>query len=62
MEIPDFFTCLLKNLYADQEATVRTLHRITDCFKIGKGNDKAGYCHSAYLTYMKNKSCEMLAG
>ena len=34
---PDHLTCLLRNLYADQEATVRTGHGITDCFQIGKG-------------------------
>ena len=37
MGIPDHPTCLLRNLYADHEATVRTLHRTTDRFKIGKG-------------------------
>ena len=37
MGIPDHFTCLLKNLYADQEGTVRTGHRTMDWFKIGKG-------------------------
>ena len=37
MGIPDHFTCLLRNLYAGQEATVRTGHRITNWFKIGKG-------------------------
>ena len=37
MEIPDHFTCLLRNLYAGQEATIRTLHGTTDWFKIGKG-------------------------
>ena len=37
MEIPDHLTCLLRNLYAGQEATVRTRHRTTDCFQIGKG-------------------------
>ena len=37
MGIPDHLTCLLRNLYADQEATVRTGHRTTDWFKIGKG-------------------------
>ena len=37
MGIPDHLTCLLRNLYADQEATVRTEHRTTDWFKIGKG-------------------------
>ena len=35
--IPDHFTCLLRNLYAGQEATVRTRHETTDWFKIGKG-------------------------
>ena len=35
--IPDHLTCLLRNLYADQEATVRTDHGTTDRFKIGKG-------------------------
>ena len=35
--IPDYLTCLLRNLYADQEATVRTLNGTTDWFKIGKG-------------------------
>ena len=35
--IPDHLTCLLRNLYAGQEATVRTGHRITDWFQIGKG-------------------------
>ena len=35
--IPDHLTCLLKNLYADQEATVRTGHGKTDWFQIGKG-------------------------
>ena len=35
--IPDHFTCLLRNLYAGQEATVRTGHETTDWFKIGKG-------------------------
>ena len=34
--IPDYLTCLLRNLYADQEATVRTLHGTMDWFKIGK--------------------------
>ena len=35
--IPDHFTCLLRNLYAGQEATVRIRHETTDWFKIGKG-------------------------
>ena len=37
MGIPDYLTCLLRNLYADQEATVRTGHGTTDWFQIGKG-------------------------
>ena len=36
-EIPDHLTCLLRNLYAGQEATVRTRHGTTDWFKIGRG-------------------------
>ena len=37
MAIPDHLTCLLRNLFADQEATVRTGHGTTDWFQIGKG-------------------------
>ena len=37
MEIPDHLTCLLRNLHAGQEATVRTGHGTTDWFQIGKG-------------------------
>ena len=37
MGIPDYLICLLRNLYAGQEATVRTRHGTTDWFKIGKG-------------------------
>ena len=37
MGIPDHLTCVLKNLYAGQEATVRTGHGTTDWFQIGKG-------------------------
>ena len=37
MGIPDHLTCLLRNLYASQEAAVRTGHGTTDCFRIGKG-------------------------
>ena len=37
MGIPDLLTCLLRNLYAGQEATVRTGHGTTDWFQIGKG-------------------------
>ena len=41
MGIPDHLTCLLRNLYAGQEATVRTAHRTTDWFQIGKGVHQA---------------------
>ena len=37
MGLPNHLTCLLQNLYADQEATVRTGHGTTDWFQIGKG-------------------------
>ena len=37
IKIPDHLTCLLRNLYAGQEATVRTGHGTTDWFQIGKG-------------------------
>ena len=37
MGVPDHLTCLLRNLYAGQEATVRTGHGTTDLFQIGKG-------------------------
>ena len=40
MRIPDHLTCLLRNLYAGQEATVRTGHGTTDWFQIGKGVGK----------------------
>ena len=60
MGIPDHLTCLLRNLYAGQEATVRTGHGTIDCFQIGKEYVKAVYCHLAYLTYMQSTSCEML--
>ena len=52
MGIPDHLTCLLRNLYGGQEATVRTGHGTTDWFQIGKEYIKAVYCHPAYLTSM----------
>ena len=52
MGIPDHLTCLFRNLSAGQEATVRTGHRTTGWFQIGKGVFKAVYCHPAYLTDM----------
>ena len=46
--IPEHLTCLLRNLYAGQEATVRTRHRTADWFQIGKGV-RQGYILSPYL-------------
>ena len=60
MGIPDHLTCLLRNLYAGQEATIRTGHGTTDWFQIGKEYIKALYRHLAYLTYMQSTSFEML--
>ena len=56
MGIPDHLTCLLRNVDACQEATVRTGHGTTDWFQIGKGVHQAVYCHPAYLTSMQNTS------
>ena len=60
MGIPDHLTCLLRNLYAGQEATVTTGHG-TDWFQIGKGVRQGStgiciYCHPAYLTSMQSTS------
>ena len=60
MGIPDHLTCLLRNLYAGQEATVRTGHGKQTGSKLGKEYINAIYCHSAYLIYMQSTSCEML--
>ena len=54
--IPDHLTCLLRNLYASQKATVRTGHGTTDWFQIGKEYIKVVYCHPAYLTSMQSTS------
>ena len=51
MGISNHLTCLLRNLYAGQEATVRTGHGTTDWFQIGK-EVNAIYGHPAYLTYI----------
>ena len=65
MGIPDHLTCLLRNVYAGQEATVRTGHGLVQfqsiCqqwtgSKLGKEYVKAVYCHPAYLTYMQSTS------
>ena len=51
MGMSDHLTCLLRNLYAGQEATVRTGHGTTDWFQLGKG-----VRHPAHLTYMRSTS------
>ena len=53
MGLSDHLISLLRNLYAGQEATVRTLHETTDWFKIRNGVHKTVY---AYLTYMQSTS------
>ena len=59
MGIPEHLTCLLKNLHADQEATVRAGRGTADGLKKGKEYDRAVYCHPAYLTSVQSMSCEM---
>ena len=58
--MPDHLTCLLRNLYAGQEATVRTGYGTADWFQIEKECIKAVYCHPAYLIYMQITSWETL--
>ena len=55
MGIPGHLTCLLRNLYAGQEATVRTGLGQWTASKVRKYN-KAVHCHPAYLTYMQSAS------
>ena len=56
MEIPEHLTYLLRNLYAGQEATVRTRHGAIDWFQIGKGEHQGCILSPAYLTYMQSTS------
>ena len=58
MGIPDHFTCLLRNLYAGQEATELDMEQQTGS-KSGKEYVKTVYCHPAYLTTRQSTSCEM---
>ena len=57
--ISDYLTCLQRNLYADQEATVRTGHGKMDWFQIGKGIYRGCISSPCYLTNMQSTSCEM---
>ena len=60
MGIPEHLTCLLRNLYAGQEATVRTRHGTTDWFQIGKGISQGCISSSClfnlYLEYIRRNS------
>ena len=56
MGIPDHLTCLLRNLYTGQKATVRTGHGTTDWFQIGKGVRQGCILSPAYLTFMQSTS------
>ena len=58
MGITDHLTCLLRNLYAGQETTVRIGHETKDWSQIEKGVHQG--CPPAYLTYRQSTSCEML--
>ena len=60
MEVPDHLTFLLRNLYAGQEATVRTGHGTTDWFQIGQGVRQGCVSLPAYLTSMQSISRETL--
>ena len=53
MGIPDHLTCLLRNLYAGQEATVRTVYGTVDWFQKEKEYIKVVYCHPAYLATLQ---------
>ena len=55
MGIQGHLTCLLRNLYAGQEARVRTGHEQQTASKLGKEYVKGVYCHPACLTYMQNQ-------
>ena len=57
---PEHLTCLLRHLYAGQEAAIRTGNGTTDWFQIGKGVHQTVYSYPAYLIYMLRTSCKML--
>ena len=57
--VPDHLTCLMRNLYAGQEATVKPDMEQQTGSKLGKEYIKAVYCHLAYLTYMQSTSCKI---
>ena len=60
MGISDYLTCLLRNLYAGQEATVRTGHGTTDWFQIGKGMPQGCILSPCLFNFYKSTSWGML--
>ena len=59
MGLPDHLSCLLRNLYAGQEATVGPDMEQQTGSKLGKEYVNTVYCHPVYLTYMQSTSCKM---
>jgi len=60
MEIPDQLTCLLRNLYAGQEATVRTEHGTKDWFQTEKGVCQGCILSPCLFNFYAEYSCEIL--
>ena len=60
MGITDHLTCLLRNLYAGQEAAVRTRHGTTDWFKFGKGVHQGCIVPLCLFNYMHSISCKIV--
>ena len=59
MGIPDHLAWLLSNLYARQEATVKTGHETTDWFQVGKGVHQGCVLSPCLFNYMQSTPCEM---
>ena len=59
MGIPNHLTCLLRNLYAGQEAAVKTGLQYWTGSKLGREYDKAAYHHPVYLTSMQSTSSKI---
>ena len=60
IKIPDYVTCLLRNLYVGQETTVRNLHGTTDWFKIEKGVRQSCILSSRSFNLYAKYTCELL--
>ena len=60
MRMPEHCTCLMRNLYAGQEATEQGMEQWTGS-QLGKEYVKAVYCHPAYSTNMQTTSCKILS-